>query len=305
MEKPIVLACKSAAEAVPEIASVLQQHSLGYGQGIETAIDEAAYLVSFVLGLPPDFSQQQTDILIDKTVRLRMQTILAERIYSRRPLAYLLGETWLAGYKFYVNQHVLIPRSPIAFMIMEDFFPWLAAEQSPRTILDLCTGSGCLGILAAVHYPQAKVDVADVDQAALEVARENIMLHGLESRINAVISDVYEQLPSRQYDIITANPPYVPVSEQPDLPREFSHEPEHALFAGEDGLNIAKRIIFGASNYLAAQGLLILEVGQSADNLQACFPRHHFLWHELEYGGEGVCVLTRDECMQIAEQAAS
>ena len=301
MENSILLSCTSVAEAVTEIVSILQQHPLSYGQGMETAIDEAAYLVSFVAGLPPDFSRQQAQNKLDKSMRERIQVILTERVYSHVPLAYLLGETWQAGYKFYVNQHVLIPRSPIAQMITQGFFPWLPEDQPVRRILDVCTGSGCLGILSAIQYPRADVVISDIDKRALEVANKNIQLHGLENRINAVISDVYEQLPSQQYDIITANPPYVPLSEQSDLPSEFSHEPEHALFAGEGGLEIAKRIIFGASQYLDPNGLLILEVGQSADNLQASFQQHHFLWHELEYGGEGVCVLTREECKLLAQ----
>jgi len=300
MKKTISLNSKNVVEAVTEITSVLQQYPISYGQGMKTAVDEAAYLVSFVAGLPPDFNQQHSQVLLEKSMRERLQELLVERIHSHVPLAYLLGETWQAGYKFYVNENVLIPRSPIAHMISEGFSPWLYPSRQISKILDLCTGSGCLGILSAIQYPDAEVDISDIDQKALEIANKNIQLHGLENRINAVISDVYEQLPSRQYDIITANPPYVPQSEQPDLPSEFTHEPEHALFAGEDGLDIAKRIIIGASQFLVPQGLLILEVGQSADNLQACFSQHHFLWHELEFGGECVCVLTRDECDFIA-----
>ncbi len=301
MENPIRLTCKSVAEAVPEIASVLQQYPLSYGQGVETAIDEAAYLVSFVAGLPPDFNASHRQFLLDDSMREHMQTVLSKRIFSRTPLAYLLGETWLAGYKFYVNEYVLIPRSPIAFMIAQGFSPWLPRQQPIKRILDLCTGSGCLGILSAIQYPEAIVDITDIDHQALQVASRNIELHGLEKRINAVVSDVYAQLPSQQYDIIIANPPYVPVSGQSVLPSEFSHEPKHALFAGEDGLDIAKRIIFGASQFLDPQGVLILEVGQAAEDLQTSFPQHHFLWQELEYGGEGVCVLTRDECNNITE----
>ena len=302
MENSIRLTCKSVAEAVPEITSLLQRYPLSYGQGMQSAVDEAAYLVSFIAGLPPDFSVDERSILLDNSMREDMQTILSERIFSHTPLAYLLGETWQAGYKFYVNRHVLIPRSPIALLIAQRFFPWLTQERPVRRILDLCTGSGCLGILAALEFSEASVEISDIDPQALKVAKKNIALHGLENRINAVISDVYEQLPSAQYDIIIANPPYVSACEQLDLPSEFSHEPEHALFAGEDGLDIAKRIIIGASQYLDSQGLLILEVGQAADSLQCYFSQHHFLWLELEYGGEGVCMLTRAECQRIAEQ---
>lgn len=299
MQNTITLSSKTVSQAVMEISSLLQQHSVHFGQGMQTAADEAAYLVSFVAGLPPDYSQQQAQAVLDESMLKQLHSLLSERIYSHIPLAYLLGQTWQAGYKFYVNEHVLIPRSPIAQMIAERFSPWLSNDQSVNRILDVCTGSGCLGVLAAIQFNQALVDISDIDPQALQVANQNIKLHALENRINPVISDVYEQLPGHQYDIITANPPYVPLSEQTDLPSEFTHEPEHALFAGEDGLKIAKRIIFGASQLLAPQGLLVLEVGQSAENLQACFHQHHFLWQELDQGGEGVCILTRDECRFI------
>jgi len=301
MENSIALACKTIAEAVNEITDLLQKYPLNYGHGIQTSIDEAAYLVSFVAGLPPDFGQQSAAQLLGQTEIDRLQGFLHKRIFSRIPLAYLLGETLLLGMKFYVNEHVLIPRSPIAEMIDDRFFPWWSDKQSARRILDLCSGSGCLGILAALEFDDSQVDVSDIDPQALQVANKNIAFHGLGSRINAVLSDVYEQLPSDQYDIIIANPPYVPISEQSDLPREFSHEPAHALFAGDDGLDIAKRIIFGASQFLDQKGILVLEVGQSAQALQAQFPHNNLMWHELKHGGEGICILTYDECKQIVE----
>jgi ribosomal protein L3 glutamine methyltransferase len=301
MENSIALTCKNVAQAVHEIADLLQKYPLNYGHGIQTSTDEAAYLVSFVAGLPPDFSQQAAAQLLDQVEIDRLKALLHERIFCRIPLAYLLGETLLSGVKFFVDEHVLIPRSPIAEMIADRFFPWWSGNQPACRILDMCTGSGCLGILAALEFDRSKVDVSDIDPKALRVANKNIDFHGMESRINAVLSDVYEQLPGYQYDIIIANPPYVPVSEQSDLPSEFSHEPAHALFAGEDGLDIAKRIILGASQFLEPNGILVLEVGQSAQALQAQFPHYDFMWHELEHGGEGVCVLTCNECKQIVE----
>ena len=301
MENSIVLACKSVLEAVHEITHLLQKYPLNYGHGIQTPIDEAAYLVSFVAGLPPDFGEESVTQSLSQSEVDRLQDFLCKRIFSRIPLAYVLGETLLSGEKFYVDEHVLIPRSPIAEMIEDRFFPWWLDKQPAGRILDLCTGSGCLGILAAMEFEHSQVDVSDLDAQALQVANKNIAFHGLESRINAVLSDVYEQLPGHQYDIITANPPYVPVSEQSDLPSEFSHEPAHALFTGEDGLNIAKRIISGASQFLKPKGILVLEVGQSADALQAQFPHYDFMWHELQHGGEGICVLTYDDCKRIIE----
>ena len=301
MDNPILLTCKTVAEAVPEIATLLQQYPLYYGHGMQTSTDEAAYLVSFVAGLPPDFESEFSTTALDQESIQQLQGYLQKRIFLRIPLAYLLGETWLSGVKFLVNDHVLIPRSPIAELISDRFYPWWPHAQTPSRILDLCTGCGCLGILAALEFDNTQVDVSDIDIQALEVAIRNIALHGLEKRIKAVHSNVYQQLPGHRYDIILTNPPYVPQSEQSDLPSEYSHEPEHALFAGQDGLDIAKRIIFGATQFLSEKGILVLEVGQSADALQQQFRQHDFMWHELEQGGEGVCVLSYQECKQIIE----
>ena len=217
-------------------------------------------------------------------------------------MAYLLGQTWLAGQPFYVNEHVLIPRSPIAELIDEQFAPWWAPAHDPQWILDLCTGSGCLGILAAMQFDHARVDLSDVDSAAITVATRNISLHQLEDRVTPYISDVFTQLPTRQYDIILANPPYVPECQQSALPNEYHHEPAHALFAGADGLEIAEQILLSASEYLSHQGILVIEVGQSAQALQQRFLQHNFIWLDLERGGEGVCVLNYAECCRIAEQ---
>lgn len=300
MENPITLNTKRVGETVSEITKILQSHDLFYGHGMPSPGDEAAYLVSFVAGLPPDFGIEANNISLTPSYLSEIENILNQRVYSRTPLAYLLGETWLSGSKFIVNEHVLIPRSPIAEMIENQFFPWWSQTEA-EWVLDLCTGSGCLGILAAKRFSSAKVDVSDVDLRALEVAEQNIVKHELENRVTAVYSDVYQQLPGHQYDIIMANPPYVPQCEQPDLPREYLYEPEHALFAGEDGLDIAKRILADATKYLNRNGILVMEVGQSANKLQACFPQFNFMWQELERGGEGVCVLSYEECQQFSQ----
>lgn len=300
MENSISLTCSSVAEGVCEIAALLQEYPLYYGHGMQTSLDEAAYLVSFVAGLPPDFDSQGEGQLLDQVEVNELQEILQKRIFSRIPLAYLLGKAWLLGVPFFVNEHVLIPRSPIAEMIEARFFPWWSGNEAKR-ILDLCTGSGCLGVLAAMEFEKAQVDVSDIDKHAIEVANRNIIYHRLEERVNAIESDVYEQIPGHQYDIILANPPYVPQCEQSDLPSEYTYEPERALFAGEGGLDIAKRILTGATQYLSCDGILVMEVGQSADALQRHYQHHDFIWHELEHGGEGVCVLTYDECKRIIE----
>ena len=300
VDSSIILRCATVQEAVVEISACLQKHPLFYGHGLESPLDEAAYLVSFVTELPPDFCLQTACGNIAQDERLRMQEILEQRIKLRKPLAYLLGHTWLAGQKFFVNEHVLVPRSPLAELIEAQFLPWWSSPHNPEWILDLCTGSGCLGILVAKQFENACVDISDIDPEAIRVAQRNISLHQLEQRVTPYISDVFAQLPLRQYDIILANPPYVPVGEQPELPSEYQHEPAHALFAGEQGLDIAERILLDASEYLSHQGLLVMEVGQSAHALQRQFLHHDFIWLELERGGEGVCVLSRAECGRIA-----
>ncbi len=300
-----MLRCATIQQAVDEVSACLQKHPLYYGHGLESPLDEAAYLVSFVAGLPPDFSAQTGRKKVSEDQRSRMQEILEQRVLLRKPLAYLLGRTWLAGQQFFVNEHVLIPRSPIAELIDARLAPWWPSDRDPQWILDVCTGSGCLGILAARQFQQARVDISDNEAAALEVAARNITLHCLEQRVTPYNSDVFHQLPPRQYDIILANPPYVPVCEQPDLPSEYRHEPAQALFAGEDGLEIAEQILLNASEYLSHQGILVMEVGQSALALQQRFQQHNFIWLELERGGEGVCVLTCAECRRIAKQNIS
>ena len=298
----ILLHSTNVQQAVDEISACLQKHPLFYGHGLERPLDEAAYLVSFITGLPPDFSADAARKSISQEERIRMQGILEKRIVLRKPMAYLLGQTWLAGQAFYVNEHVLIPRSPIAELISAGFYPWWRGARDPLSLLDLCTGCGCLGILAAKQFKRAQVDVSDIDREALKVAAQNISLHRLEERVTPYYSDIFAQLPERQYDIILANPPYVPASERPELPREYQHEPAHALFAGEEGLDIAERILLGAAEFLNPHGILVMEVGQSARALQQKFLHHNFIWLELEHGGEGVCVLTHAECRRIAEQ---
>lgn len=286
----------SVKDAVYKIASYLHAHPLSYGQGIETPLDEAAYLVSFVLGLPPDFCLQDQNQMIDTKHLQQINEKLKERVELRKPLAYILRETWLAGYAFEVSEDVLIPRSPIAELIEQQFIPWWPEGREVGAILDLCCGSGCLGILAAMQFPQAQVHLSDIDPKALKIAENNIQRHGLAERVTPILSDVYAELPRQTYDIILTNPPYVPEHEQSGLPSEYHHEPAHALFAGLDGLEIAKKILPDATKYLAPSGILVLEVGQSAQALQQQFPHHDFMWLELERGGEGVCILNYDEC---------
>jgi len=286
-------------DVLHESCKLLTKSNCVFGQGMQSALDEAAYLVSFVMQLPLDFCPDQENRVLTQQEIERIQDILMQRIINHQPLAYILGKTWLAGVEFIVNPNVLIPRSPIAHMVLEQCFPWVQYEQI-SAVLDLCTGSGCLGILAAMAFPDARVDLADIDRQALAVARSNVAKHGLGSRINVICSDDYAQIPKQQYDIILANPPYVPICEQSQLPAEFRQEPQHALFSGEDGLDIVKRIIADAVEYLPSSGILILEVGQYADVLEAYYSQQPIMWHDCQDGGEGVCVLTAQQCQQMA-----
>ena len=295
-----VLHATTVYTAVEEITEYFQQQSLTHGQGIESALDEAAYLVSFVVGLPPDFCPQEHREQLTPSQREILLKALIDRVVLQRPLAYILGETWLSGYKFFVDEHVLIPRSPIAQLIADRCAPWWPDQQQPKLILDLCSGSGCLGILAALSFDRAEVHLADIDANAIVVANKNIQFHKLDSRVRTFISDVYGQLPTRTYDIILCNPPYVPESEQEILPIEYHHEPAHALFAGTDGLDTVKRILLHTTKFLARHGILVLEVGQSAAVLEASYPQHNFMWLDFAQGGEGVCLLTYEDCENLA-----
>jgi ribosomal protein L3 glutamine methyltransferase len=304
VSQAIKLRSTSLKDVLHESCELLADNNCVFGQGMQSALDEAAYLVSFVMRLPPDFCPDRDNRLLTELEIEHIQDILVQRISGHQPLAYVLGKTWLAGIEFNVNQHVLIPRSPIAQMILEQCFPWVQSDQVTH-VLDLCTGSGCLGILAALAFPEARVDITDIDSQALEVAQANVAKHGLESRINVICSDVYAHIPKLQYDIIIANPPYVPLCEQSQLPSEFKQEPQHALFSGEDGLDIVKRIIADAHEYLASEGVLILEVGQYADVLEAHYPDQLIMWHDFEDGGEGVCVLSAQDCQHMTASSSS
>ena len=236
----------------------------------------------------------QPDALLDEEVteadRLRVLQLLEQRITSREPAAYLLHEAWFANLPFYVDERVLVPRSPIAELIEAQFMPWVKTEQVSR-ILDMCTGSGCIGIACAHAFPDATVDLTDLSSDALGVARENIKRHHMSDRVQALQSDVFSALHGRVYDIIVANPPYVPAEEMQQLAPEFAHEPSLGLLAGPDGLDIVVQILKHAARHLDESGILVVEVGYTEELLVAQFPDVPFMWLEFEYGGHGVFML--------------
>jgi ribosomal protein L3 glutamine methyltransferase len=213
-------------------------------------------------------------------------------------VAYLLNEAWFCGLPFYVDEAVLIPRSPIAELIADRFSPWCREEQV-SSILDIGTGSGCIAVASALAFPAARVDAIDVSREALAVAEENVRRHELSHRLRLVRSNLFENLAGQRYDIIIANPPYVDVTDMDNLPEEYRHEPRLALAAGEDGLDIVRQILSEAREYMSDEGILICEVGNSQEALAEAYPDYPFLWFEFEFGGQGVFLLTACQLDQL------
>ncbi|GHC36803.1 50S ribosomal protein L3 N(5)-glutamine methyltransferase [Aidingimonas halophila] len=269
-------------------------HGLHYGHGTDSAWDEAVALTLGALHLPWNVDPSVLDARLLPMERQRIVALTRERIDTRRPMPYLLGEAFFAGYPFDVDERVLIPRSPIAELIEDGFAAWFP-EEPPARILDIGTGSGCIGIATALFLPTCEVDLTDVSTDALEVAKANITRHDVGDRVRAVLSDVFDGVAGQRYDLIVANPPYVDERDLATMPAEFHHEPALALGAGRDGLDVVRRILRQAREHLHDHGVLIVEVGNSDRHLQEAFPDVPFLWLEFERGGHGVFVMTADE----------
>jgi len=278
-------------------ASRFAEAGLYFGHGMGSAIDEAVYLVLHAVHQPPDFPENWFDTRVTSEERQSILDLIDRRITERKPAAYLTGEGWFCGLPFMVNEHVLIPRSPISELVEAGFQPWLSPD-SVHKVLDLCTGSGCIGIAAAYAFHQAEVDLADISPEALDVAWENIHRHGLDGRVRAVESDLFDNLDGESYDLIVTNPPYVDRDDLESMPDEFHHEPELGLAAGHDGLDLALRILLQAPEYLNPEGILVVEVGNSDEALVELLPDVPFLWPHFERGGHGVFILTRDQLLE-------
>lgn len=282
-------------------ASRFNAAGLWFGHGTDNAVDDALALVLHAVHLPHQLPRElfQTRLLTEE--KEAIVALFQRRIDERMPVAYLTGEAWFAGLPFFVDKRVLVPRSPIAELIEKSFEPWIDSTRVSR-ILDLCTGSGCIAVACARVFPDAKVDAVDVSAAALEVARRNVARHHMDDAVELIESNLFGQLMGRSYDVIVSNPPYVGVEELASLPPEFRHEPELGLAAGPDGLDVVERILREAVRHLRPEGILIVEVGNSADALIARFPSVPFTWVEFERGGEGVFVLKRREIEQFVVQ---
>ncbi|MBK1717807.1 50S ribosomal protein L3 N(5)-glutamine methyltransferase [Thiocystis violacea] len=282
-------------------ASRFNAAGLHFGHGTDNAIDEAAQLVLSSLRLDPGLPASFRDCRLTPAERVRISELIERRVVERVPAAYLIGRAWFAGLEFLVDEHVLVPRSPIAELVEAGFDPWIDAERIGR-VLDLCTGSGCIGIAAAAYLPDVDVDLVDISPEALAIARRNVERHKLEDRVRVLESDLFDGLGSHRYDVIVSNPPYVSRAEFDGLPAEYHNEPRLGLLGGEDGLDLVIRILDEASRHLNEGGILVLEVGNSAQFLDARLPGVPFTWLEFERGGEGVFLLTREQLVEYQSQ---
>lgn len=278
-------------ELIRQLSERFTAAGLVFGHGFDSAWDEAVYLVLTVTGLPDDRS------VLDRAVEdrdvARIDRLAGRRIDERIPLAYLLGRCAFAGHEFLVEPGVVVPRSPMGALIAERLEPWLPRE--PRRILDLCCGSGCIGITAALAFPESTVDLADLDPRAVNLARRNVALHQLEGRARVFRSDLFDALPAGAWDLILANPPYVDRADMASLPPEYRHEPEVGLAGGPEGLELVIRMLDALPERLRDGGTFIGEVGASAPALLARFRRTPFIWPDLPAGGEGVFLLGRSD----------
>ncbi len=275
--------------------ALMKKRKVFFGHGTDNAEDEAWWLITAALGLPIDMDEAEFfahPLLASE--KLKLDDFLHKRTINRIPTAYLLQETYQYGYKFYVDERVLIPRSPIGELIANHFAPWIDVNKV-HSILDLCTGSGCLAILAAHAFSVAHVDALDLSPDALAVAQKNVALYKLEGRVNLIKSDVFTAIPNKRYDIILSNPPYVDAADLASMPREYYHEPRIALEAGQDGLSIVRQILAEAKNHLNPGGILVVEVGNSEVALAKAYPKMPFAWLEFQYGGHGVFLLKRED----------
>lgn len=269
---------------------------LFFGHGTDNAWDDARQLVLGALHLPWEIADSYLDCNLEEEEVAHLQRLLHRRIHERVPTPYLIGEAWFCGMSFIVDERVLIPRSPIGELIENRFEPWLA--QPPARILDLCTGSGCIGIACAYEFQDAEVVLGDLSFEALEVANQNIERHGVDERVYTVQGDGFDGLPGQCFDLIVSNPPYVDAEDFADMPDEYQHEPELGLACGDDGLNLVRRMLAEAADHLTEKGLLIVEVGNSQVHVEALYPEVDFAWLDFQRGGHGVFMLTAEQCRQ-------
>jgi ribosomal protein L3 glutamine methyltransferase len=280
--------------------SEFNQAELYFGHGSDNAWSEAITLVMFALHLPEDLTQQVMACRLTDNEKQVVLEIIEQRIVKQLPAAYLTNTAKFAGLPFYVDERVLVPRSPIGELIEQRFSTLLSNDQEPKRILDLCTGSGCIAIACAINFPEAEVDAVDLSVDALNVAQINIEGHGLTEQVIPIQSDVFSGICGQSYDLIVSNPPYVDQEDVDSLPEEFLHEPEMGLGSGFDGLDIVRKILVQAASHLNDDGILICEVGNSQIHVERVYPEVPFKWITFERGGHGVFMLTKKQLEENA-----
>ncbi len=274
--------------------TLFNEANLFFGHGTDNAFDESKVLTFYVLKLPWEVPENYWLARLTLNEKQQVTELFKQRIESRKPAAYLTGEAWFAGIRFKVNESTLVPRSPIAELIAQHYEPWVVPEQV-TDVLDLCTGSGCIGIASLQAFPQAHVDLVDISADALAVAQQNIELYALQDVATTIESDLFSALKGKKYDLIVSNPPYVDQIEMEALPAEYQQEPRLGLEAGKDGLDLVRKILAEAATYLKEDGVLIVEVGVSQYYLEAAYPELPLFWFEFEQGGEGVFAIQKSE----------
>lgn len=291
---------QSIAQLIAETADLFDLAQLHFGHGTTNATDEAAWLVLWVLGLPYDPGEQTLKQPVTASQRARVVALREQRMATRQPMAYLLGEAWFAGQRLVSDARALVPRSSFAELIMARFEPWVTEE--PQRILDLCTGGGCIAIACAYAFPQAHIDASDLSPDALALAMENVALHQLAGRVHLHRSNLFDQLPKQHYDLIVSNPPYVGSEEMQTLPEEYRHEPVMGLETEEAGLYLVRRILEQASQFLSPQGWLVVEVGNSEVAMMQRWPECPATWIDFEHSEGGIFIISASELTAWQQQ---
>ncbi|MGV2872099.1 50S ribosomal protein L3 N(5)-glutamine methyltransferase [Colwellia sp. E150_009] len=281
-------------------ATLFNQAELFYGHGSDNAFNDAYILVMYALSLPNELDDSIMTCRLVESEKLHVLALFSRRVEEQIPVAYITNVTYFAQLPFYVDERVLIPRSPIAELIENHFFPYITANNSPKRILDLCTGSGCIAIACASYFSEADVDAVDLSIDALNVAQINIENHGLCEQVIPIQSDVFSGVEGQNYDLIVSNPPYVDQQDINSLPQEYQHEPEMGLGCGEDGLDIVRIILAESAKHLNEGGLLFCEVGNSEVHVKALYKEVPFTWLNFERGGHGVFMLTKAQLVEFS-----
>jgi ribosomal protein L3 glutamine methyltransferase len=291
---------KTIQDFIRWTVSAFNQSDIYYGHGTDNAWDEAVQLILPSLYLPLQIPAEFYAANLTMQEKERLLERVIARIEKHIPTPYLTNRAWFCGHEFFVDDRVLIPRSPIGELINQHFADQIDFE--PQNILDLCTGSGCIGIACAYEFPEAEVDIVDISMEALAVAETNIEMHQMQQQVLPICSDLFNDLAPVKYDVIVTNPPYVDAEDMSDLPKEYVVEPKLALAAGEDGLDLVHRILEQAPDYLSDRGVLICEVGNSSVALIEQYPDAPFTWLEFKQGGDGVFMLTKTQLLTLRKQ---